>query len=60
MVLVAACGIFAAQAIASSRSSAVKMKYPPSCSLVSANGPSKMIEPLLLWQTVVAVVDGFK
>ena len=35
-----ACGIFAAQLIASSRSLQSKSQTPPSCSRVSANGPS--------------------
>ena len=35
-----AVGIFSAQRIASSRSLQSTRKYPPSCSCVSANGPS--------------------
>src|SRR6185295_12602819 len=54
----AAAGSLAAASIAASRSAASMRKYPPRCSLVSANGPSVTTRrPSTSW-TVVASVTG--
>src|SRR5205823_14082870 len=53
-------GIFSAIAIASSRSFASIMKYPPSCSRVSANGPSVTWRLPARTRTLVAVETGCK
>src|SRR5690348_2683136 len=51
-------GIFDAHSSASSRSLQSRMKYPASCSLVSANGPSVIIILPSCVRTVVAVPVG--
>src|SRR5688572_24683159 len=53
-----AVGIFSAQRIASSRSLQSTRKYPPSCSCVSANGPSVIMVLSFRTRTVVALVSG--
>src|SRR5919109_2228697 len=53
-----AVGIFSAQRIASSRSLQSTRKYPPSCSCVSANGPSVIKVLSFRTRTVVALVSG--
>src|SRR5512139_1377208 len=53
-----AVGIFSAQRMASSRSLHSIRKYPPSCSCVSANGPSVIMVLSFRTRTVVALVPG--
>ena len=50
--------MLAASSMAASRSSASKIRYPPSASLVSTNGPSVVSVRPSCTRTVVAVSGG--
>src|SRR5690349_24291578 len=53
-----AVGIFSAQRIASSRSLHSSTEYPPTCSCVSAKGPSVVRVAPFRMRTVVGVAEG--
>ncbi len=55
-----AAGIFEATRMASSRSRASMRKKPPSCSFVSAKGPSVVVTLPFRIRTVVAVRTGWR